>query len=168
MKTDVAVIRDLVSCKSEEVKSVAKRHKVKSAIASVIREHWTRSLSGLCVRCGDPVKKGKCPKCGSTAHDTIGLLKKIKPRTPLLRRQCGKCKKNFTHNAGYVLKMTLKHGSFRPSNLCRTCKVGERPEEKKPETNTQKKAVKKNIDPTLYAGDHPGDLKHSPFKMLRL
>lgn len=175
MKPNVAAIRDLVSCKSEEMKEVATRHKIELHPAAVIRDHWTRRLSGLCVRCELLVKGKKCPRCGTVVEETISLLEKIKPGTPLLRRQCTKCEKTFSHNAGYVLELTKKYGSFIPSKLCRDCKTGagsqKKVKSKKRRTSKKSKGkiVKKKVlaDTTLYAGDLPHGLRQTPFMLLK-
>jgi len=152
MNENAAMIRDFVSCKAEALKEVAERHKVSLPSAKEIRDHWIPRLSGRCVKCNGFVKKGKCSKCGapvSSVEDTLEVLSKIKPATPLIRRRCWKCKNSFMYRAGFVLEKIKEHGAFVPASMCSNCKKQEQEkkelekEERLRIAEEKKKATKK-------------------------
>ena len=199
MNENAAMIRDFVSCKAEALEGAAERYKVSLPSAKAIRNHWIPRLSGRCVNCHGFVKKGKCSKCGSDANPvekTLEVLVKIHPGSPLIRRQCWKCKRTFMYRAGFVLEKFKEHGAFVPASMCNGCKEEERirKEEERiknlpPKKKTTKKIAEKNPDRQIkvnrvpkekksppkedpkkvVAGrDLPDGLRHSPFKALKI
>ena len=170
----VGMIRDFVSCKDEDLGAMAKRHELATPSARAIRNHWTSRLSGRCVQCNGFVKNEKCNRCGSKpspVESTLAMLVKINPGSPLIRRQCFKCKQTFMYRTGFVLEKIKQFGSFVPANVCQKCKKPAEKKEpkkqaKKKKSRAKKKIVEKKLDPTFYAGDMPHKLRHTPFKVL--
>jgi hypothetical protein len=83
------------------------------------------------------------------AQPTIAALEKVEPSALILRVQCTECDSIFAHDAEYILGMTRKHGFFRPSKLCPTCRTSKsvKRKEKKPKSVEAKKKTKKNLKP---------------------
>jgi len=140
----VAMIRDFVSCKADDLEIMAKRYSITTPSAKAIREHWIPRFSGRCIRCNGFLKQEKCGKCGTMGNSTEGtieLLVKIKAGSPLIRRQCYRCQKQFMYRAGFVLEKIKKFGNFVPANVCHQCKKSPKKEEV-PEPTPEPKAKK--------------------------
>ena len=173
-------ISELLTCTRKKFQEVAERNGMKASIASVVREHWIRRLTGVCVRCGHYVKDGECPKCQTKALPGITLLEQLDPRTNIIQGQCPKCKKGMTFKVGFVLQIVRRTGAFRPHGLCRQCQQQRRDGIKKvevkrtpsPQSVQSKipmhvKTAAKTTSPKKLPRITPRPLTHRPFSVLK-
>lgn len=138
---DAAVIQELVVCSPKQLPTVAEKHDLPASRAQVVRDHWVRRITSRCVQCNVLVRGDKCPQCKTPKQLATKLLKEVKPKEVILRREC-ECGRPFYYSAGYILKMFEQKGAFKPSRLCPQCRDRLKKEERK-EIVRKKKAVKK-------------------------
>ena len=131
------VISELLTCTKKKLPEIAEQNGMKPSIAAVVREHWIRRLTGVCVRCGHYVKDGACPKCQTKALPGLTLLEQLDPKTNVIQGHCPKCRKTMTFRAGFVLQVIRRTGAFRPQALCRQCQ-----QQKKMQIQARKAEIK--------------------------
>jgi hypothetical protein len=142
--TDPAVIQELVICSPTQLVAVAEKHDLSTYRAKVVRDHWIRRITSRCVQCNILVKGDKCPQCNTPKQLATKLLKEVKPKEVILRRECS-CKRPFYYSAGYILKMFESKGAFKPSGKCPKCRSkakGEVKKNKRPAKKAKPKAPK--------------------------
>lgn len=116
------LIRKLVACPETQIPNFAKQHNMKPSIATVIRDHWTRRVKGVCVRCGRRVEGDRCDNCGTVALSSLTLLEMLNPDTILVRVTCRSCKEPLNYLVKDVLRLVKRYGAFHPSTECPRCK----------------------------------------------
>jgi hypothetical protein len=189
MGSNTATIVEILTCSKKELPKVAEKHQMKPVAANVVREHWLRRLTGICVKCGMTVREEKCRICGTTVESNAPLLQCLDPDCKLVSCTCENCKKPFSYTAGQVLKLSETYGVFRPSRFCKPCrdkarrkqedlkakKTGVAPKSKKPQIRTNKKTgvvieppeLVKDLDPIKVHIKSVGQLTHRPFEALK-
>lgn len=169
--TDPVVIQELVVCSQKQLTKVAKKHEISVPRAQVVRDHWIRRITSRCVQCNVLVKGDICPKCKSPKQPATKLLREVRPKEVILRRECA-CGRPFYYSAGYILKMFGLKGTFKPSRKCPKCRERPKGTTKKMQVRKKKKqtAVSKKVKtarPTNpKAKKKEGPLTFRPFTVL--
>lgn len=177
MAIDVVATRDLVSCKDSQILKMADKHGVSERVAGYVRRHWTRRVTNKCVHCDTVLHKTKrCPKCHKAVESPLELLQGLPTKVVLIRTRCATCDREMSFRVGHILKVTKKHGFFRPPLDCPHCKAKKLRLKEKEKIQAQKKlkakqpkqAKKKSSPPKPWYHQYMEDTKveNRPFKVL--